>query len=270
MRPAMLAVASALVVALGVALVVTPPLRAQAEETHAGNVESPQAARAALASFDKAVKAFNGKDYEKARKELGICLSHQPNNSDAHLLLAKTLYAVKDYAAALTEVELAKSTFDAGQAQAQVREESRRTELQRRRRAQDEQIREINMSLSRPVSDEERRLLMASLSQAEQARDELDRQIFQPPTIPGGVPAEYHFFHGNVLLRLQRVDDAVAQYREALKIKPNYPDAANNLAALYFAAKVPKLALEVIEQAEAQGVKVNPELKKAVLEAVKP
>lgn len=102
MRPAMLVVASA---ALAVALVVTPPLRAQAEETHAGNVESPQAARAALASFDKAVKAFNGKDYEKARKELGICLGHQPNNSDAHLLLAKTLYAVKDYAAALAEVE---------------------------------------------------------------------------------------------------------------------------------------------------------------------
>ena len=84
------------------------------------------------------------------------------------------------------------------------------------------------------------------------------------------MPADYHFFHGNILLRLNRLDGAAARYREALKIEPDHADACNNLASLYLSARHPKVAMDILEQAEANGASVHAELKKVVAAALDP
>lgn len=253
---------------LVLAIALSAPVFGQSEETRSAGDDSGQAARVAGVSYEKALKAYNAKDYAKAEKELETCLKRLPTYSEAHLLMSKSLYSRKEYAAALAEVQLAESTFEASATRLQQQHEERRSEMQRRKREVEEQIREITAALARPLSEEERRNLERQKSQYEQIRDDLQRKQFEPQVEAKGMPAEYAFFHGNVLLRLGRVDEAVTQYREALKRKPAYADASNNLAALFYSAKLPQKALEVIEEAAAVGVKVNPELEKAVREAL--
>ena len=43
----------------------------------------------------------------------------------------------------------------------------------------------------------------------------------------------YRAQYGDILLRIERYDDAIAQYEEALKLDPNFVDVARNLAAAY-------------------------------------
>ena len=73
--------------------------------------------------------------------------------------------------------------------------------------------------------------------------------------------------HGNILLRMGRLDDAEGQYRKAIAARPDYGEAANNLASLYYQAGKMDNALQVLEEAEQRGLPINAELKKAVLEA---
>jgi len=41
--------------------------------------------------------------------------------------------------------------------------------------------------------------------------------------------AEAHFNHGIILKGLNRIDEAIKSYQNAIAILPNYPDAHNNL-----------------------------------------
>ncbi len=67
---------------------------------------------------------------------------------------------------------------------------------------------------------------------------------------------------------MKQFQEAFAQYKEAIRINPQYGDAYNNLANLYFMAKQYQKALDCLEQAEANGAKINPEFRKAVKKAL--
>jgi tetratricopeptide (TPR) repeat protein len=82
------------------------------------------------------------------------------------------------------------------------------------------------------------------------------------------VPAEYFYVHGNLLFRLKRYEEALAQYEKTIQTDPRHGKAYNNIANIYYMAKQYDKSLEYIEKAEAAGVKVNPEFRKAVLKAL--
>jgi tetratricopeptide (TPR) repeat protein len=67
---------------------------------------------------------------------------------------------------------------------------------------------------------------------------------------------------------MQKFPEAIAKYDDALRIDPGYADAANNLASLYYSAKQYQKAAEVLSRVEAKGATVNPELKKAIADAL--
>ncbi|HSN68674.1 MAG TPA: tetratricopeptide repeat protein, partial [Thermoanaerobaculia bacterium] len=90
------------------------------------------------------------------------------------------------------------------------------------------------------------------------------------PLDPAVIPAPMYFIHGNILLRLGKPKLAVDQYQEALRIDPKYGDAANNLASLYYDAKLYQRAREVIDRIESNGGAVTPALKAAVMEKLAP
>jgi tetratricopeptide (TPR) repeat protein len=84
----------------------------------------------------------------------------------------------------------------------------------------------------------------------------------------GEMSADYYYFNGNIFMKLKKYNEAHANYIEALKQNPLHGNASNNLASLYYMIKKYQQALDYLNQAEANGVKINPEFKKAILKAL--
>ncbi|MFZ5787131.1 MAG: tetratricopeptide repeat protein [Acidobacteriota bacterium] len=242
------------------------PAPAQIEPQRSHEV-STQALKAARLSYERARKHFEKKDLEKTVKELESSLKRAPELSEAHFLYAKVEYLQKRYPEALDRMTRAEATYESSRnAYLAAHAESQR-EVQRLRDRQDVVLANLRAQLSQAASGSQRSLIEAEIAEAEHARDEYERRLLEQPQVGTGMPADYHFFHGNVLLRLNRYDEAVARYRQALEANPAHADASNNLASIYLSARQPGAALEVLEKAEAAGATVNPELKRAVLAA---
>ncbi len=251
---------------LTLALAVGPPLVAQtgSEQSEHRTVDAQRVRqyRDAQVAYSKAREHFDRKDLEAARKELDTCFELIPAHADAHLLMARLLYVEKDYASSLTEVERARSGYEATAAIVAKMQEERLAGLRDRVREKDDSLADARAHTN-PGQQ-----LGYGQPRASEEKDELNRILtVQRPTAMG-VPAEYAFVHGNVLLRLQRRDEAAARYEEALRIRPSYSEAANNLAALYLGAGRYEKALEVVSRAESAGSTVNPEMKKAISSAL--
>lgn len=253
----------------GILLAFSVAAEGQPEGTRDRSATSPEA-KVARMNYNKALKYFNKKEYAKAQTALEACLQKMPTYSEAHFLLAKSLYALQAYPEALTEIEQAKATHAESADRLVAMQENRRDDLRRRQRVQDQLISEQKQQLGRTTDPSARVMLEGQISNLERVKNDMERELNEFPPIARGMSADYFFFHGNILLRLQRLDEAVTQYRKALELQPVYPEASNNLASLYYSAKRADLARQVIDEAEAAGVTVNPELKQAVLKALEP
>lgn len=225
--------------------------------------------REAAKIFEKARASFGKRRFRDAAEQLRACLTRFPELSDAHLLLAKILYMQKDFSGALVEVERAEKSHEAVGDLMSRMQQDRLLEMRRRRGDSEDLIRSLNASLAQASSDEERTIL-DKIARAERGLAELDRALEDPFPNQGVIPAPYHFLHGNVLLKLQRFEDAVRQYEQALRADPAYGDAANNLATIYHATRQFERAAAVLAEVEARGAAVNPELKKAIEESPAP
>jgi tetratricopeptide (TPR) repeat protein len=228
-----------------------------------------QALKAARASYEKARKHFEKRDLEKTVNELEASLKRAPEFSEAHFLYAKVEYLQKRFPEALERMTRAESSFEAGRDAYLAAQTDQRREVERLRDRQATIIVELRSQLATATTEEQRRAIQEAVDEAERGKTEYDRLLAEPPAPLAGIPADYHFFHGNILLRLNRLDEAVSRYRQALEANPAHADASNNLASILLGASRPKAALEVLEKAEAAGATVNPELKQAVLAAAR-
>jgi tetratricopeptide (TPR) repeat protein len=213
------------------------------------DVERVRQYRDATAAYERARRSFDRKDFEGARKELGVCFQRIPAYPDAHFLLAKVLYIEKDYGQALKEVERARAGHQTLAMLLASVQEDRLSEMRTR-------IRES--------SDLATAFLGWGINWLEPEGREIDRILIAQRSDPNELPAEYSFLHGNVLLRLGRTAEAEAQYEEALSARADYSDAANNLAALYLGEQQNEKARGVVMRAENNGVVVSSELKNAI------
>ena len=252
------------------ALLATGPALGQGEPVRT-DTRSAQAARAARNNYEKARKAFEERKVERTLEALDEALRLWPDYADAHFLRAKVAYYQKNYVEAAQHMARAEKSLAAGAALQANSERTRRTELERLSDRERLRIDELRGALARATSDDQRRQIQVRIDDAERYRSDLQRQIAEPPAAvqaAPGLPPDYDFFGGNILLRLGRREEAAERYRRALAAKPDHADAINNLASLYLDAGKPLLALDVLQQAETKGVKVNEALKQAVLHAV--
>ncbi len=224
--------------------------------------------RAAKPSYDEALKRFAKKDYEGARRELAVAIERLPNYSAAHLLLAKTHYVTKEYPAALASVERAEQGWKAFSGLAADIHSDQQDAVYRQRRALNERLIQLRGELSNAQPSPERDRIVDQINQLERDLAELDRHQTPVPAAVAGVPAEYSFVHGNILLRMNQLAEAEEQYRRAIAANPKYGEAVNNLASLYYQAGKMQSALTVLEEAEQRGLPINADLKKAVMEAM--
>jgi tetratricopeptide (TPR) repeat protein len=96
----------------------------------------------------------------------------------------------------------------------------------------------------------------------------INSRMTEPLPLVAEMSADYYYFTGNIFMKMKKYNDAHANYLEALKLNPLHGNASNNLASLYFMIKKYQQALDYLTQAEANGVKINPEFKKAILKAL--
>jgi len=61
---------------------------------------------------------------------------------------------------------------------------------------------------------------------------------------------------------------SLLQYLETIKRNPQYGNAYNNIAFLYYIEGKYEKALEYLEMAEKKGIKINSEFKRAILKAI--
>ncbi len=83
------------------------------------------------------------------------------------------------------------------------------------------------------------------------------------------LPAGYPYIHGNIFLKLKKHKEAHGKYLEALKINPNHGKASNNIASLFYMIKNYDKALKYLNNAEKNGIKINPKFKEAINKALK-
>ena len=251
------------------ALLLTPglvaPLGAQPSQADVQELQQYEAAMPLLATARAHIDAG---DYARAEALLAGVVASVPEMSEAHLLLAKSRYAQGRFPAALTAMEKAEASFGKTAGLMEKVRGARKAELQKEKSEQLATVASLEAKQPAPggVTDA---ATLARIGSAKQAIQLIEQEISEidAANVPE-MPAEYPFFHGNVLLRLGRPTEAIEKYHAALAIDPAYRPAANNLASVLFDAKRYEEARAVIEQLEAHGQSVNPELKKRVLAAL--
>lgn len=218
--------------------------------------------------FEKGKKNFLKEDYRKAEKELKKCLKRMPEHSGAYFFLSQISYKCGNLEKSLEEIENAKKNYAyIGKVKANI-EQLYILELQELKMQKQEKLGLLRESLSRPQSASERSQIEAGIGTVEADIGTINSQLSRPLPSPEQMPADYFYFHGNILFKLKRYEEANTQYQEAIKINPQHGDAYNNLSSLCYLAKQYQKALDYLEQAEANGAKINPEFKKAILKAI--
>lgn len=205
--------------------------------------------------FEKGKVFFLKKNYKKSEPAFSKCIETFPQYSQADYFLAQICYNRQDYINALKHIENAKKNFGFMtnlliSSQHKYLDQVR-TELQNRK--------------SRLVE----LTLQSEIERAKKDISDLEARLKEPIPVLPSKSAAYYYFHGNILMKLKKFNDAHAQYMEALKISPTHGNASNNLASLYYMIKKYQKAMFYLKQAEANGVKINPEFKKALMDALK-
>jgi tetratricopeptide (TPR) repeat protein len=99
------------------------------------------------------------------------------------------------------------------------------------------------------------------------AIDKVRREDHPSRESEAGVPAEAHFLVGTALFQLQRYDDAVAAWEQAIAAKPDFAPVYNNLALAYWKTGQIDKAQASLARAEELGLRVNPQFKADLVRA---
>lgn len=203
--------------------------------------------------------------------ERGARLAAQGNDQEAEGEFLETVRIFPDFAEAyiqLGNLSMRRKNFlegldrylQARDALAHLQGAARRQETERRRRIQEtmdaiqeriEGLRHSNRATDQGKIDQE-------MIRLEKLQRELTKGL---PAESDPFPAELHFLIGNARMNLERFDEALEDYRQALALKPEYGEVHNNLAVIYLYRKDYARAWEHVHAAEKAGVRVNPQFR---------
>jgi tetratricopeptide (TPR) repeat protein len=214
-------------------------------------------------------KQFTKGNLDNAEKKLLEALKIMPEHADASYVLAQIHLKRKAFPEALAAITAAEKnylantrlhTFTYQDYLEKLRQQ--RQDLEERRLRVQEALSRWTVSTTNP--DPERDRLENELQALTQNIRTIDSRLNSPIPPTFEIPADYFYIHGNALFRLGRPVEAVAQYREAIRLDPRHGSAFNNLALALFSMGRYREALDSLAQAEEAGVKINPDFKKAV------
>lgn len=214
----------------------------------------------------RASRAVAARRFGEAGSLLDRCLAKVPDHFEAHYLLARMAYEGRDYVGALAHIE--RSERSLADLDRRYREEMAALAAQ----AQAEEVAmqsSLDQLYARGVDPTGCSAVLFQVKRNDLALLEARKGHLYDRENPFGIPADYHFLHGNCLYRLGRRDAALAQYRLAVQQDRTHGSAWTNLISLQWEAGAFAGARADLERAEAAHVAVRPDLKRAVLEGAK-
>ncbi len=222
-----------------------------------------------IKSFEKGKRYYSRKNYKRAEKEMKKCLKIFPKHNNAHFFLSIILLEKGDSSQAMKHIEEAKANFEFMNKMFAFAYEEYQSKLRTQKDDLKSRLQNFKSQLSVAQSAEDRREYERRISSLENEISIINSRLTEPLAITDEIPADYFFIHGNILFKLKKFEESQKQYLLAIKANPGHGDAYNNLANLYYMAKHYQEALDCLNLAEANGAKINPKFKKALLKAVK-
>lgn len=223
-------------------------------------------------NYEKGKKNFDKGKLPKAEAEFLLCIDKMPEHAEARFYLARIAYSTERLIQALEWIEGAKRDYAVNaQLESIVEQQQRKEQLEMSRQEKMNRLRYLETQTTRNSRGEEQKIAAGEneLTKIAEEISRLEEEADRPPTVNMEIPADYHYVHGNILLKLERIREAQALYEKAVEIDPEHGEAHNNLAAIFFSDQKYQEALEYLEKAESFGASIQPEFKQRLLDALK-
>ena len=223
--------------------------------------QSSREIRQAASLVQRGDRFFKSGNAEKATESFRKALTLIPGYPEAHFGLGHIAMTEERFEDALAEYRSAEEGYS-GVSDLMARlQQERYADAQREIRELEDQIRVIN-DASVKVSESTR--TQKTLQLEEKIR--VLRAMEYPTTAEAHQPPAQLYFHkGNALFRLQRSEEALADWETCVAQAPEFPLVYNNLAIIYMQQQRFDEAWNSVGKAEELGVTVNPNLKADLL-----
>ncbi len=219
--------------------------------------------------FQKGKAQFLKGNTIKAEKELKKCLETMPEHAEALFVLSQIDYNKGDFDQALANIEKAKDNFEFIAKFYTFTHQTRLESMREEKQKLESHLIYLQSKLPTATDQDERQRIESAISNTRNSISIIDTHLKEPLPPVLQTPGDYFYVHGNIFFKLKRYQDAHGQYFEAIERDPKHGNAYNNLINLYFMAEDYRKALDYVNKAEANGAQIHPELKKAVLKALK-
>jgi hydroxyacylglutathione hydrolase len=213
--------------------------------------------------YSKGMDKFEKGDRKGAFDVFQNCVQKMPRNAYAHYYLANLYYIEKDFSTSLTHMEKALTNIDYMQELSAYADDQQSLKFNSLRGTLEEMWNSTN-------SCRDSRAIEFAFDQIDKEEGDMEIAARQRQRAMERMKAHYLYFHGNVLLQLQRYNDSLRRYQDAILLDPQHADAYNNIIAILYLAKEYSKALLFWEEAETQGLdeQLNLKLKKSLYEAL--
>ena len=204
-------------------------------------------------------EALRAEKYEQAVKSFQEAIDIRRDYEYAHYGLGRTYLAMRRYADAVIVLEKCRDLY--------LAQGSRQfTNVQEATRFREDRVLEIDEQIRLLRTGPQTVATQDLIRQYETTKRDLQENIrrSQGMTIDATVPSWVSLSLGSAYFRSGRLKDAEGAYVYALKSDARLGEAHNNLAVVYLETGRISEALASLESAKNAGVKVNPELEKAI------
>ena len=209
------------------------------------------------------VEAMQTERFEEAVVEFRQAVKLDPNSFLAYYSLGKTFISLKRYDDSVRAYLSCREAWDrsaAENAQAGFDQQSRRED---QIRALQDRIRDIESEMRTVVSDAQRRTFQQRIDNIKVGIASLEQ--LRGNNLGGTEPpAEFALALGSAYFRAGSTAEAEKAYREALRLRPKYGEAHNNLAVICLNRGDFEEAYTQVKAAQKAGFKVHPQLVKDI------
>ena len=219
--------------------------------------------------FQKGKSYFIKKKFEKAEKELNKCLEIMSQHSEACFYLSNVFYDRKELKQALKYIEQAKENFKFMVKMHVSAFDDYLKQLRERRQDLETKLSNYKGKLPGIKNRDLKREYEQTISSIENDIRIIGPKLNNPIPPVAKIPSGYYYLHANVFFKMKNFKEAYSQYMDTIKLNPKHGKAYNNLAIIHYMSKQYQMALEYLNKAEANGAKVNPKFKEAILKNLK-
>lgn len=231
------------------------PVRMQEQE----DAQAKQRLQESERHYRLGVEALQTERYEDAEEELRRAVKLDPNSYLAYFSLGKTYIALKQCEDSVRAYLACRQAWDRSVADSTERGFDREARREDQIRVLQDRIRELETAQRAARSDVERQRIQERIALIEVGMRSIERLRGSDHGVPDP-PAEFALALGSAYLRAGSVDEAEKAYREALKLRPKYGEAHNNLAVICIKRGDYEEAHSHVKAAQKAGFKIHPQL----------